>query len=218
MTILVFEKCHYTWLGLRELLLSYDASMRIVYCNEVLEEMKQIVEKANIDAVIIGSHDLLSDVDSCFDFLHRFKARGQIKKIIMLSEFNPFYLHKLKSSGLINSIVHKQGKLCELSQDIERSMQLDSFISSHIRRMSKVVASAPDYSLLTFSEKNILTNLLLGKTLTQISTSLNRSIKTISSQKRTAMKKLGLRSTRDLVAVQEKLRLYINSQQLVSGH
>jgi DNA-binding NarL/FixJ family response regulator len=84
--------------------------------------------------------------------------------------------------------------------------------------MSKVVSSAPEYSLLTFSEKNILTNLLLGKTLTQISTSLNRSIKTISSQKRTAMKKLGLRSTRDLVAVQEKLRLYINSQQLVSGH
>jgi two-component system, NarL family, captular synthesis response regulator RcsB len=77
MTILVFEKCHYTWLGLRELLLSYDASMRIVYCNEVLEEMKQIVEKGNIDAVIIGSHDLLSDVDSWIDQLNCAQA-GQV--------------------------------------------------------------------------------------------------------------------------------------------
>lgn len=216
MTVLVLEKCHFTWLGVRELLLRIDASMRIVYCNKIAKEMKQNVEKGNVEAVIIGSHDLMSDADSCFDFLYRSKAKGLIKKVILLSEFNPFYLSKLQGPGLINAIVHKRGTLDDLSRDIGQSMLLDSYISSHICRMSKVVCSAPEYSLLTFSEKNILTSLLQRRTLLQISKTLNRSVKTISTHKRTAMKKLGLKNTRDLISVQDALRSYIDSQPQVS--
>lgn len=119
--------------------------------------------------------------------------------IVLMGENNIHYL----MSGKIRPKVH--GYLC-------KSLIHEEFISGLHRIVRKMNADARkkaarlrqgdslirEASVLSVKEKKILEYLYAGFSVTQTAQRVNRSVKTVSTQKRTAMRKLGIKQNRDI--------------------
>jgi two-component system, NarL family, captular synthesis response regulator RcsB len=114
---------------------------------------------------------------------------------------NPALLKRLSELGVI-SVVHKSDDLSHIGLAVQ-------YVSRNIEYMSPQVKSAleslrmngtgmRDEVILSKRELEVVRLFVSGMTIKEISEKLNRSIKTISTQKNTAMRKLGLERDSEL--------------------
>lgn len=133
------------------------------------------------------------------------------KKLIVLTMNSiPAVLHQIIESG-INGVMHKSDELDEIGQGINHVARNVPYIGSSIRALLKLKTPAIDeLTQLSARETEVLRLFAENYSLQKIATHLNKSIKTISLQKISAMKKLGLESDVQLGAYFSNHRLVVN--------
>lgn len=78
-------------------------------------------------------------------------------------------------------------------------------VAAGLRRLPDGLADEPQPASLSPSERDVLQMCLAGMTVSEIALRRNRSVKTISTQKQNAFRKLGLRSDGDLYMLRHQL-------------
>ncbi|WP_422507942.1 response regulator [Stenotrophomonas sp. GZD-301] len=97
-----------------------------------------------------------------------------------------------------NGVVTKNDRLDELARAIVQIAQGDTYIPPEY-------GDEPDESHLSNAEREVLQLCMTGMTVSEIALKRHRSIKTISTQKHAAFRKLGLRSDGDLYTLRHQL-------------
>ncbi|WP_312711373.1 response regulator transcription factor [Stenotrophomonas sp.] len=97
-----------------------------------------------------------------------------------------------------NGVVTKNDRLDELARAIVQITQGESY-------MPPEYGCDPDESHLSNAEREVLQLCMTGMTVSEIALKRHRSIKTISTQKHAAFRKLGLRSDGDLYTLRHQL-------------
>lgn len=106
-------------------------------------------------------------------------------------------INRMLDAGL-GGFVSKAAPLQELSEAILR-------VSQGLRHVPPACRLAADRGALSRSEREVLRAWLAGQTISEIAEERHRSLKTISTQKVSALRKLGLRNDAELYAMRHQL-------------
>jgi two-component system capsular synthesis response regulator RcsB len=137
---------------------------------------------------------------SMLDSIRELHPRLPILVLTMLT--NSGLLCAIYERG-VAAIVSKSDGMAELSNGLKAMLDGEHFLSTNVRNMLNMKEdqhSPISPSLLTEREAEVLRLFVGGRTISQIAAQRNRSVKTVSHQKISAMTKLGLRNDPELYA------------------
>ncbi|HHW4402389.1 response regulator [Aeromonas veronii] len=124
-----------------------------------------------------------------------------ILPIIVLTQIqNCAILQSLVQTG-IKGLILKKSVINELSDAISKVLLGHHYIGPSVRmllELSGIYHQDGSYAILTPKESEVIRLLASGMSVTQVAIFLNRSVKTISTQKKSAMLRLGLQSDSSL--------------------
>ena len=117
-------------------------------------------------------------------------------------------LTQVQNAGILQSLIHtgirgvllKKSVLSELSDAINHVLAGQEYIGSSVKQLlaeGGLLHNNPQTQL-TPKESEVVRLLSSGMSVTQVAQYLNRSIKTISTQKKNAMQRLGIKSDSEL--------------------
>ncbi|SDC89661.1 two component transcriptional regulator, LuxR family [Cupriavidus sp. YR651] len=126
----------------------------------------------------------------------RVKQPG-VKVLVLTMLENPGLLVSMRDSG-VRGILNKRDDISELPAAVLAAYQGRTFFGTAVRREieqaeSGVVSSNPERSL-SPRELEVVRLYVNGMTMTEVARHLHRSVNTVSTQKGSAMRKLGLSS------------------------
>lgn len=189
-------------LGIRELM-ERDERFEIVGEAMCSEELVRLLESRHADLVItdynMPGDSPYGDGLKLVEFITRNFQRVQILVLTMIS--NPLILSRLHELGVMGIIqknqLHEEIQLALkvfAQKGIYRSQALSSHsvVESNIALNERIATLSP-------KEYEILRLFISGKSVSDIARSQNRSSKTISAQKISAMRKLEVQSDLDLL-------------------
>ncbi|AZC18279.1 MULTISPECIES: response regulator [Pseudomonas] len=189
-------------LGIRELM-ERDERFEIVGEAMCSEELVRLLESRHADLVItdynMPGDSPYGDGLKLVEFITRNFQRVQILVLTMIS--NPLILSRLHELGVMGIIqknqLHEEIQLALKAfaqKGIYRSQALSSHsvVESNIALNERIATLSP-------KEYEILRLFISGKSVSDIARSQNRSSKTISAQKISAMRKLEVQSDLDLL-------------------
>jgi two-component system, NarL family, captular synthesis response regulator RcsB len=140
-----------------------------------------------------------------FVYLSAISRNHPSLKVIVLTMVNRrTILQKMLSAGAAG-LVDKAGSLDQIVTAVRLSMRNKTFVSPSMLELIDMPSGPSraeqtvDEGVLTPREQQILYLIAQGKSVTDISVMLNRSIKTVSTQKRSLMGKLKLRADLDII-------------------
>jgi two-component system, NarL family, captular synthesis response regulator RcsB len=100
----------------------------------------------------------------------------------------------------VAAIVDKRDISASLVHAIDAALIGQRYVSDHARAsIARAGVPAPRVGVMSAREWKVFTMYVGGMTIGQIAVSLNRSTKTVSTQKRNAMRKLGLETEADVI-------------------
>lgn len=101
----------------------------------------------------------------------------------------------------VAAIVDKRDVACSLTSAIERALEGTVYLSAHVRDALQAIdgATQAKVGVLSAREWEVFQMYAHGMTVHQIARKLDRSGKTISTQKRSTMRKLGLETEADVL-------------------
>ncbi|MBC2656328.1 response regulator [Pseudomonas sp. MSSRFD41] len=189
-------------LGIRELM-ERDERFEIVGEAMSSGELVQLLESRRVDLVItdynMPGNSPYGDGLKLVEFITRHFERVQILVLTMIS--NPLILSRLQELGVMGIIqknqLHEEIQLA-LKAVAQKGIYRSPMPSSHSVVESNVALNER-ISALSPKEYEILRLFVSGKSVSEIARSQNRSSKTISAQKISAMRKLEVQSDLDLL-------------------
>jgi two-component system capsular synthesis response regulator RcsB len=132
-------------------------------------------------------------------YLRRNFADVRIVVLTMLE--NPALLRRLGEMGVI-AVVHKSDDLSHIALAVQQVSRGLEYMSPQVRDALESLrinsGGRSDEVMLSRRELEVVRLFVSGLTIKEISERLNRSIKTISTQKNSAMRKLGLERDSEL--------------------
>ncbi|WP_258394032.1 MULTISPECIES: response regulator transcription factor [Stenotrophomonas] len=179
--------------------LSGDDRFSIVASHACSDEFIGSLRKMSVDVAIIdlalgredrSATELVSLLRDCF-------ARVPLLAFATLSPTT--HVSQLIASG-ISGIVSKAEPLAMLSDAIVR-------VSQGLSRLPPDCTLPAAFDELSRNEREVLDLLLAGLTVSEIALQRHRSIKTISTQKTAALRKLGLRNDAEIYAMRRQLEV-----------
>ncbi|WP_421255667.1 MULTISPECIES: response regulator [unclassified Aeromonas] len=120
--------------------------------------------------------------------------------IIVLTQLhNNAILQALLQCG-ISGLILKKSVITELSEAIRQVLLGHTYIGKSVKNLltEAGISRHTDLTPLTPKESEVVRLLASGMSVTQVAEHLNRSVKTISTQKKSAMMRLGLQSDSEL--------------------
>lgn len=187
----------------------------IELCGEAQDSdsLIQLIKDHHPDLIItdynMPANSAFCDGNRLLEYIHRhFPA---LKIIVLTMINNPLMLKHILSHG-IQGILLKSESLSELRIAIEHIRKNEKYFS---RPLLDLLSEADrqtnqptnPLSLLSPKESEVLRLYISGQTITEIASTLHRSIKTISAQKNQAFRKLGLQNEKELYEYSIKHKL-----------
>jgi two-component system capsular synthesis response regulator RcsB len=129
-------------------------------------------------------------------FLQRRYPALHLVTITMID--NPSVLHAIRKQG-VGCILSKSDAISHLVGAVHAAYVGANYLSPFIRKLLDDAEAAPAARPLTTREIEVVRLFCAGYTVGEIATQLHRSKQTISSQKSSAMKKLGIVRDADLI-------------------
>ncbi len=166
------------------------------------EELMALMQARAADIVItdynMPGDDTLGDGIKLISYLHRTFADSKVLVLTMVS--NPSIVAAMYRAGA-RGVVRKTGDLGELSTALNALMAQRIYRSPALPREEAVphAGAASAAALLSPREFEVIRLFAGGRTVGDIAKRLNRSTKTISTQKVSAMRKLGTNTDHDLI-------------------
>lgn len=177
-------------------LLDREADLRILASTRTAKELLQMVDRTACEIVITDFSMPSTDSVDGLPLISTLRRRWPRLGIIVLTMIsNPGVLQSILDVGA-NALVNKADALSELALAIRVVARDQVYISQATREiLAKAVAGTAHQTMsLSPRETEVIRLFASGKTVTEIAKHLNRSVKTISTQKLEAMAKLGLKS------------------------
>ncbi|RQR66987.1 response regulator [Burkholderia sp. Bp9126] len=137
-------------------------------------------------------------------FLQRRYPALRLVTITMID--NPSVLHAIRKQG-VGCILSKSDAISHLVGAVHAAFVGASYLSPHIKRLLENTEASVSARPLTTREIEVVRLFCAGNTVGEIATQLHRSKQTISSQKSSAMKKLGIVRDADLIRYTDEGRL-----------
>ena len=137
-------------------------------------------------------------------FLQRRYPALRIVTITMID--NPSVLRAIQKQG-VNCILSKSDALSHLIGAVHAAYVGANYMSPYIKQLLQDVESEPAARALTTREIEVVRLFGAGYTVGEIAAQLHRSKQTISSQKSSAMKKLGIVRDADLIRYNDEQNL-----------
>lgn len=181
-------------LGL-QVFLNQEAGFLVAHSDTSVDSLFNKLKDAPCDAVIIDFY-LPSEPSDGVDLVRRLRRQHPHIAIIASSAGNALETEYAAFRAGANGYLPKTAQLPAVAQVVRAAVNAPKeFISYRSGNLKIAPPKRPDSSL-TNAETEILRNISLGLSVTQVSERLLRSKKTVSTHKRRAMQKLGL--TNDL--------------------
>lgn len=203
MKIVIADDHPIVLMGVRSALQTLPA---IEICGEAenSSELIRLILEHEPDLVLTDYHmpgsSAFGDGDRLLTYLRRhFPA---LKIIVLTMTGNPLILSRILSCGVSGILLKTEG-LSDLCTAVEVVREGGQYVNDTVVRLLKNIPQGNEQgenplSALTPKESEVLRLYINGLTVTEISFSLHRSIKTISAQKNQALKKLGITNEKDL--------------------
>ncbi|PAJ78176.1 response regulator [Burkholderia ubonensis] len=137
-------------------------------------------------------------------FLQRRYPALHIVTITMID--NPSVLRAIHKQG-VSCILSKSDAISHLIGAVHAAYVGANYMSPHIKQLLQDAETVPVARALTTREIEVVRLFCAGYTVGEIATQLHRSKQTISSQKSSAMKKLGLVRDADLIRYNDEQKL-----------
>lgn len=192
------------------------------YCrfHSGMEDMSRVVREVGELSAELLITDLAFDSDT---------NHSQILQLYQLCQREPqlrvvIYSHPLRGAVVSMltqltqvSFVSRCSSLNEFKLAIAAIISGDKYANSEMKTQEKTEVDKTDEKLrlLTHCEKDVLAHLLHGKTLSDISSLYSRSIKTISTHKCNAMRKLEAKNVADLFLIKNEFFNALNLRHIV---
>ncbi|AUH51433.1 DNA-binding response regulator [Chromobacterium sp. ATCC 53434] len=166
--------------------------------------------------VLVLDYSLRPDDIDGLNLIRALRIRHpQLRILVMSALYTPATV-ALALRGGAHGFIGKEQGLDELASAIRRLAAGQGYLSEQMelalsqRSTEPAAESAPpptllDHPELSPREREVLRCCLLGLSVSDIAGKFSRSIKTISNQKQSALKKLGLRGDHELFQLQQRL-------------
>ncbi|MCP1482834.1 two-component system capsular synthesis response regulator RcsB [Pseudomonas chlororaphis] len=185
-----------TLIGIRASL-SSDSTLQIVGEAQNVEGLFQLLAEQPCDLVVTDLMMPHSEQADGLRLIEQLRRRyPQIAVIVVTMLNNPALLASILKLG-VQGLISKRGVQGDLQKAI-RASQAKPFVSPSIRHLFDSVEPLAEVEQLSPREVEVLRLYGAGLSVNEIATHLNRSKQTISSQKSSAMRKLGLDSNASL--------------------
>ncbi|GAB7125660.1 response regulator [Silvimonas sp. JCM 19000] len=151
--------------------------------------------------------------DGLILFRHIRRLAPQCKLIILTMLDNVAFIESMLKSGA-DGVMNKQDDLADLAEAIQSVMVGRQYLGRSVLHARALAGQMPDEEtggLRTLSQRELEVMRLYatGRCITEIAQQLNRSVKTISHQKKSAMEKLGARNDMELFQLARELHLIV---------
>jgi len=164
-------------------------------------ELAELLDSRLCDVVIsdIGMPGIDGE-SNAIQFLRRLLHYApQLPVVVLTMIHQASMLTGLLQHG-VAGIVDKRDMTASLVHAIDAALVGQGYVSHHARAsIAKAGVPAPRVGVMSAREWKVFTMYVRGMTIGQIAIDLNRSTKTVSTQKRNAMRKLGLETEADVI-------------------
>jgi two-component system capsular synthesis response regulator RcsB len=139
-------------------------------------------------------------------FISRFYEKSPDKKLAMITGLTSSSL-LLKSRKYLNGLLSERDPFAELIEGMLKILEGQDYVSRSIRehqfidKRPRPLTWAASRLALTECEDKVIKYIFSGYNVTETARLLDRSIKTVSAQKRQAMKKLGVENDTELLLI-----------------
>lgn len=186
--------------GIRSLIAQHQTGCEIVAEAHQVSELFKTLQQHHCDILIT---DFSMPGDSRSDGLAMIQSLKrnypQLSIIVLTQIQNAGILQNLLHIG-VSGILLKKSVISELSDAINHVSAGKEYIGSSVKQLlaeDGLIHNSPQTQL-TPKESEVVRLLSSGMSVTQVAQYLNRSIKTISTQKKNAMQRLGIKSDSEL--------------------
>ncbi len=184
--------------GVRALIESNNNDCQIVAeATDVQELFNQLKEHTNVDVLITDYSMPLSDYTDGIDMIKKIQRLYPFLKIIVFTQMaNPGLLSTLVELN-INGLLLKKDMLSDIDKVLTTIQSGKKYLSSSVKSL---LVHKKNHSSIQLSTKEleVLRMFSNGMSVSEIAKNTNRSVKTISTQKKRAMIKLGLESNSEI--------------------
>lgn len=189
-------------------LLNNDQSKQFVISQQVgIEDIYSLSLDFDMLIIVINARDDMFNIH--LPFISNFYAKSPDKKLVLISGINDSCLF-FRSRKYVNGMLSERDSLQEIETGISTIFSGKDYISPAVTHFQSPERHNKKTSVLrkqlSEREDKVLKYLFSGYNVTETARMLNRSIKTISAQKRHAMKKLGVESDAELLSIGSVLR------------
>lgn len=177
--------------------LSSDPRFDVVGSHAHSRELIATLSSTHVDVAVVDYVLSIDDLPG-LELLAQLHARFPwVRLLLFTAHCSRVLLSRLIQAGA-SGVVSKTERLDALGMAV-------SHVAAGLRRLPEGFGDASDPGALSRSEREVLRLCLAGMTVTEIANHRHRSVKTISTQKQTALRKLGLRSDGELYMLRDQL-------------
>jgi len=201
--ILLIDECYLSRLGLA-LLLKQPGHHHLRFHHATsLDNARFFITSGKINAIILDCKNDIS-LSSTKVFLRETRLKAPDIKLIVYSRNFSLSILRMYQTFIIHGFLSRRDATDSLAEQLQSIffMGKNALSPTFFQQAENITTDA---ACLTPAESRTLRFLLDGKTPAQIGRMTQRSVKTISSQKRSVMRKLGITKTSQLIMMREGL-------------
>lgn len=184
-------------------LLEQSPGLRVVAEATSPDELLRVLETTECQLVVTDFNMPGEQAADGLSLLQLIGRRWPARTIVVLTQLaNPGVLNNIARLPNVRGVVSKSDAMKELPMAVNAAVAGRSFQSSTVRKQidSTQGGAVDSVSSLSRREAEVMRLFALGHTVSEIARQLNRSVKTVSSQKVEAMRKLGVKSDLEFYA------------------
>ena len=184
-------------------LLEQSPGFRVVAEATSPDELLRVLDSTPCNLVVTDFNMPGEQAADGLSLLQLLGRRWPELNIVVLTQLaNPGVLNNIARLANVRGVVSKSDAMKELPTAVTAATASRSYLSTTVRKQIESVLgdSADSTTMLSKREAEVMRLFALGHTVSEIARQLNRSVKTVSSQKVEAMRKLGVKSDLEFYA------------------
>jgi len=190
-------------------LLEQNPGFRVVAEATSPDELLRVLDSTPCQLVVTDFNMPGEQAADGLSLLQLLGRRWPDLNIVVLTQLaNPGVLNNIARLGNVRGVVSKSDAMKELPTAVTAATAGRSYLSASVRKQVELTQgeSADSTTTLSKREAEVMRLFALGHTVSEIARQLNRSVKTVSSQKVEAMRKLGVKSDLEFYALRAGAR------------
>lgn len=185
------------------MLLEQDPHFHVVAEVTSPDELIRTLDTMACDLVLTDFNMPGQQVADGMTLLQLLGRRWPERSLVVLTQLgNPAVLSAVARLSNVRALVSKADAVKELPAAVTAAAMGRNYVSTSIRKQFELAQAESAHATTTLSkrEAEVMRLFASGRTVSEIARQLNRSVKTVSSQKVEAMRKLGVKSDLEFYA------------------